>query len=342
MKNATNIPSPYASAANFSRWCWLVLLTGCATIPAPPTVHPQWPAPPEEPRITYVQSLRQPADAGIQPSGLRRFLGYLFGHQSPADQLQKPFGLALDESDNLCLTDTGAKAVIYHDRTRQRWHRWTRLGKLEFTEPIAIAKRHEIFYVADTGRVLAFRDGHLLFQLTNHLQRPTGLAIVGDQLFVADAQRHCIVRFDLTGHYQTEFGRRGTADGEFNFPTHLATDARQRLLVTDSLNCRIQIFDTTGRFLTKIGRPGDGLGCFSRPKGAAVDSHGHVYVLDANFDNFQIFNPAGQLLLPVGEAGTDPGQFWLPNGIAISSKNEIFVTDGYNHRVQIFQYQEQP
>lgn len=318
------------------------LLAGCQTppvAPAPPVAR-VWPSPPEEPRIAYVQSLRGPADAGIQPSGFGRFIRWLTG-AAAADQLVKPFGVALDEDDNLCVTDTGNHSVSYFDRVHKRWRRWDRVGKEHFLAPVGIAKRGGVLFVADSGlgRVLAFtEDGRLQFAVTNRLARPTGVAVEGDRLFVTDAQRHCVVVFDRWGRYVSEFGKRGTGPGEFNFPTHVAADAAGNLLVTDSVNSRVQVFDATGQWRGQIGKAGDAPGYFSRPKGVAVDSFGHVYVLDANFDNFQIFDLSGRLLLTVGEAGHGPGQFWLPAGLAISRQNEIFVADSYNHRVQVFRY----
>jgi DNA-binding beta-propeller fold protein YncE len=312
---------------------------------AQPTNTPQvswvWPAPPEEPRISFVQQVERPSDLGIKLSGFGRFTHWLTGSTKGNEQLVKPFGIGLDENGNVCFTDTGANTVCYCDRAKKKWRRWEQIGKIRFSVPVAVIKRQQTIYVADAGlaKVLGFdEDGKLLLQITNHLERPSGLAILKERLYVADAQQHCIVVFDLQGRFQTEFGRRGVGPGEFNYPTHLASGAGGELLVTDSMNSRVQLLDADGHFKGQLGTAGDRPGQFSRPKGVAMDSSGHVYVLDGLFDNMQIFNQGGQLLLFVGEAGTDPGQFWLPNGIAISGSNEIFVADSYNHRIQVFQY----
>jgi DNA-binding beta-propeller fold protein YncE len=257
----------------------------------------------------------------------------------------KPFGIAFDEDDNLCLTDTGANAVCFWERGAARWRRWNKAGKLPFLSPVAVAKRKGIVYVADAGRrsVLAFDPtGKLLFQVTNRLEHPAGLTLVGDRLIVTDSRRHRLVVFDLLGNYLSEFGRRGVGPGEFNFPTHVVADRDGNLLVTDSMNSRVQILDAQGRFQGQIGSLGDSSGHFTRPKGVAVDTLGHLYVVDALFDNIQVFDREGRFLLYLGQAGADPGQFWMPNGIAISAKNEIFVADSYNRRVQVFRYIGRP
>jgi sugar lactone lactonase YvrE len=334
-------------------WCLVfsalagVFVTACAAHQRTPATTSAsstpkvWPAPPEVARVSYVQTILRPADIGMKFSPFTRFGHWITGSEKGNEQLLKPFGLALDENDNICLTDTGANAVCYYDRAKKKWHRWTKIGDVHLTSPVAVAKRGGTLFVADSalGKVIAFKeDGKILFQITNHLGRPSGVAILNDKLFVADAQRHTIVVFNLRGDFQREFGRRGIDHGEFNFPTHLAVDGRGNLLVTDSMNARVQILDADGKYKGEIGNIGDSPGHFGRPKGSAVDSVGNVYVVDALFDNLQIFDHSGRLLLNFGETGAQPGQFWLANGIAITRENEILVADSYNHRIQVFKY----
>lgn len=304
-----------------------------------------WPPPPDAPRIAYVGSLGSPEDLGVKRSALGKIGNWLAGTRRESDHFVKPFGVALDEQDNLCFTDTGAKAVCYFDHVHKKWQRWEQAGKIRFESPVAVARRAGVFYVADSGlaSVLAFNEqGQLLFQLNAGLERPTGLAVVSNRLFVVDSQLQQVLSFDLQGRPTGHFGRRGAGEGEFNFPTHISADIDGNLVVTDSLNGRIQIFDLQGRFLRQVGSLGDAPGRFSRPKGAAADSFGHLYVVDASFENVQLFDREGRLLMALGQSGSQPGEFWLPNGIAISSANEVYVADSYNQRIQIFKFIGQP
>jgi sugar lactone lactonase YvrE len=326
-----------------------VLMVSCASekpkASAWPERKPVWPVPPDEPRITFEQNITQPRDVGIRPSAFRRLSNWITGDTRGNELLSKPFGVCLDERGNLCLTDTGLNAVGFFDFANKKWTYWTAIGKVRFLSPVAVAKYRGTIFVADSGlgAVIAFDEkGKLQFRITGDLKRPVGLAIGDGRLFVADSQLHCVAAFDLKGKPLFRFGRRGAGEGEFSFPTHLATDNSGHLLVTDSINARVEVFDFEGHYQSDIGSAGDTSGHFSRPKGVATDSFGHVYVMDANFDNLQIFDRAGQLLLTVGEAGRENGQFWLPNGIAISADNRIFVADCYNQRVQVFKYIGQP
>jgi DNA-binding beta-propeller fold protein YncE len=317
---------------------WLTLLmSGLAA----ETQLPAWPPPPDKARVVYVRDITGPKDIGVKPAFFSRLGNWITGVGSDSKKLDKPFGLSLDDAGNLLVTDTGNGMVCHLDLARKKWRRWSGAGKTRFLSPVAAVHHDRTFFVADSalGKVLAFDDrGKVRFEITNELERPSGLALKGGRLFIADSQRHQIVVCDTNGKFISKFGSRGAGPGEFNFPTHVNVDAAGRVYVTDSMNSRIQVFDAEGRFLRSIGSVGDGPGHFSRPKGVAVDTDGHVYVVDALFDNVQIFDEAGRLLLDWGESGSGPGKFWLPNAIAINSKNEIFVADVYNHRIQMFRY----
>lgn len=301
-----------------------------------------WPSPPDDPRIEYVKSISDPSDIGSHPSRWQRLAGFLTGETAPRDGLIKPFGVAVDDAGNLCVTDMANHAVYYCDFARKHWHRWDTAGKTPFNSPVSVAHRHGAFYVADSeaAKVYAFDEkGRALFTLGAPLQRPVSVALSGDSLLlVVDVQAHAVFVYDLNGRFKFKFGTRGTGPGEFNFPTHISADHSGHWFVTDSLNSRIQVFDANGKFQAQIGSAGDAPGHFARPKGVAADSLGHIYVADALFDNIQVFDLSGRLLLDWGRNGNKPGEFGLPAGIAIGADNRIYVADSYNHRVQIFRY----
>lgn len=308
---------------------------------AEPPPLPAWPPPPAEPCIVYVRYIYGPKDIGVKPSSFMRFANWITGVGQDRLKLDKPFGLSVDDADNLLVTDTGGSEVCFLDLARKKWLRWKSAGKQRFVSPVAGVHHGQIFFVADSalGKVIAFDEkGKVHFEITNELARPTGMALSGERLVIADSQLHQIVICGVNGQFISKFGGRGRGPGEFNFPTHVGVDDAGRIYVTDSMNHRIQVFDPSGRFLREFGSVGDGPGRFNRPKGVAVDHAGHVYVVDALFANVQIFDDQSRLLLDWGEAGSAAGQFWLPNAIAINSKNEIFVADVYNHRVQMFRY----
>ena len=58
-----------------------------------------------------------------------------------------------------------------------------------------------------------------------------------------------IIKFDKTGKFIKEWGKRGTGPGEMDQPHALAWDSKGRLFVADRSNNRIQIFDQDGKLL---------------------------------------------------------------------------------------------
>jgi DNA-binding beta-propeller fold protein YncE len=327
----------------------IILLAACVLAkpetPPPAPVYRVWPDPPAEPRVVYRQSIRSPEDAGLRLAGENWLSRLLFNEDKTRGKLVRPFGLALDESGNLCIADTGSATISYLDFSRKRWQTWDKIGPVTLVAPVAVVRQAGIFYVADSGlaKVIAFdAKGKLLFASEVEFERPAGLAILDGRLLVADAAAHKIVVLDLAGKFLSAFGTRGTGPGQFNYPTHLATDTRGRLFVTDSMNFRVQIFDAVGHYEKAFGQAGDGSGMLSRPKGVGVDRQGNVYLVDALFDNVQIFTESGEFLLGFGEHGNGPGEFWLPAGIAASPDGRIYVADSYNGRIQVFQQVPKP
>ena len=244
------------------------------------------------------------------------------------------------------VVDTAARSILLFDRDEKRFRRVSRAGKEKLVSPIDIAVTPEgRFFVSDSalGRVFAFNgNGKFLFEIgsTETLQRPTGLALsrTNRLLYVVDTQKHQISVFNETGEPRFSFGSRGTAEGEFNFPTNIFTDSRGQVYVTDFLNFRVQIFTPEGKFLKSIGSPGDKWENLVKPKGVAVDREGHIYIVDSINDQVKIFDPEGRFLLFFGGTGNGPGEFYLPSGIFIDGEDRIYVSDSFNHRIHVFQY----
>jgi DNA-binding beta-propeller fold protein YncE len=150
---------------------------------------------------------------------------------------------------------------------------------------------------------------------------------------------HKVIVFDaVDGKHLFDFGKRGTADGEFNLPRDIAIGKDGLLYVVDGGNFRIQVFTPEGVFVRRFGAVGLRSGQFSKPKEIAIGEDGNVYVVDIAFGNFQIFNPQGQVLLAVGgRAETDgPARFMLPQGIAVDKDGRIYMADQFFRKVDVF------
>lgn len=184
------------------------------------------------------------------------FLDEWLPYDDPLYALFEPFGIAVDKSGNVLVTDTG------HDR-------------------VAIFDKEGNF-LRELGTSGSFSD---------NLFRPEGIAI--DELgniFVSDTGHNRIQVFDSAYNFVRKWGSEGSGDGQFFQPSGIAIDPKGNVIVADTRNNRIQVFDKMDNFLLKWGSEGDENGLFREPRGVAVNREGtRIYVADTWNNRIQVF-----------------------------------------------------
>jgi len=302
-----------------------------------PVVEIVWPTPPQTPRIRFLYSFSEPGDLGIRPGAFKRFVQFFAGEERQG--MQRPFAVAADD-EMIAIADPGLRVVHLFLLEESKYEVIRDVGDEGFESPVGISLSQDAIYVADSaaGKVYVFdRQGNHSNTITG-LTRPTGIAFhaASGRLFVTDTIENEIVVFDGSGTRLDEFGVRGLAVGDFNFPASLALHA-DTLFVNDTLNFRVQAFTLDGTPVSSFGEIGDGSGQFALSKGLGADAEGHVYVADALSNYVQIFDQDGRFLLSFGGMGEAAGEFMLPAGIYISG-NTIYIADSQNQRVQVFEF----
>lgn len=260
----------------------------------------------------------------------------------------RPYAIATDSKGRLLVTDPGSAVVHIFDFGRNKYTRIEGGKKDSFLSPIGITvDAEDNIYVTDSqlGKVLVF-DSRGKYRRTlgdvkgeGFFKRPTGIACdkAANQIFVTDTLRDRVYVTDLNGNVLRTFGKRGTAAGEFNFPTEVVVHG-QDVFVVDTMNFRVQMFDKNGKFQAQFGALGDQPGGLFRPKGLGVDADGNIYLVDASMEAVEVFRRDGQLLFTFGRTGSSVGEFQLPSGLWIDGQSQIYVADSYNHRVQVFRF----
>jgi len=166
---------------------------------------------------------------------------------------------------------------------------------------------------------------------------PTSVAIdISGNVYVADTENHRIQKFSSSGAFITNWGNKGSGDGEFDEPHGLTTDGAGNVYVADRYNHRIQKFSSSGAFITNWGSKGSGDGEFDNPIDLATDGAGNVYVGDAWNHRIQKFTSSGAFISKWGSEGNGDGDFNYPFGIAIDGAGNVYVGDAWNHRIQKF------
>lgn len=303
---------------------------------------PTWPRG-EGRRIEWLGEIHGPENVGIERGFLGRVWAAVTGKRD-LEGLYRPAGVAIDADGRIAIADPGRRAVHLYDPARKESRRIQGDGAAALAFPVAVAFVRGTLLVADAeaGRVRAYdRRGKPVPPpvALPALRRPVALAVDEERgrLFVTDTVEHVVHVVPLApGGEPRVLGGRGSGPGRFNFPTHLAVDARGRLAVCDAMNFRVQLFDASLAPAGAFGQIGDGLGDLPRPKGIAVDRDGVVFVLDGYFDVIQAFDADGKLLGVFGGSGVKPGKLWLAAGMALDAGGRLYVADTFNARVQLF------
>jgi DNA-binding beta-propeller fold protein YncE len=133
-----------------------------------------------------------------------------------------------------------------------------------------------------------------------HWPRPTDAQQDGDRL----------VRIKTDGTFVAQYGKMGTAPGEFMGPHALAFDSQGRLFVADRSNNRVQVFDRNMQFVDEWRH-------FGRPSGIAILKDDTLIVADS--ESSQIIGGPPQA--PEGGGNVVRNSGW-GNGIRIGSAKD--------------------
>ena len=167
-------------------------------------------------------------------------------------------------------------------------------------------------------------------QKAPNLVRPTGIAVVGSTVYVADPGA---AGFWIVDQQRGRFKLIQDAGAEALIsPVAVTLDGDQNIYIADSALHKVLQYDDSGTFLGALS-----LDETARPVGLAWSQTGRkLYIADVAAHKIVMTDQQGLLLRQFGGRGSDFGQFNFPTYLSLGGDNRLLVTDALNFRVQIF------
>lgn len=192
----------------------------------------------------------------------------------------------------------------------------------------------------------------ILFRKRNQADSQiTSVAINEGYVYAADASRRIIMKYDLTGNFIKEIGKKDTVTEAPGFivPSpyfDLAFGGFNDLWVSNTGRLKVEQYSEDGYFQTDWGKasyePNGFTGCCN-PAHLALLPDGCFVTYEKGIDQVKLFNQAGQFICFVAGAGSFRGNadFNLGNNhlvkdLATGPDGNIYILDAYN-RINVFQ-----
>ena len=171
-------------------------------------------------------------------------------------------------------------------------------------------KGNQVYKFSPDGKVLLTLGKPGGAAAPDYFYQPNDVLVApnGD-IFVSEghgAGNDRVLKFDKAGKFIKEWGKLGTAPGEFDQPHALAMDSRGRLFVGDRNNNRVQIFDQDGKFIAEWKQ-------FSRPSGVFIDKQDNIYVADSESESVSRNHDGWRRGLRIGNAKDGTVKYLIPD-----------------------------
>jgi len=252
-----------------------------------------------------------------------------------SSQIRNACGLLLDSSGNLYVADT-----TNHE--------------------VKKVSGGTLSTIAGTGTAGFNLDGNPAVKA--QMNNPTGLALNGGVLFIADTYNQRVRHIDTGGIIQTVVGTGtqgylgdgGPAIGALlSNPQGLAMDAAGNLYIADTDNSVIRKVPPDFSTISTVA--GNGIGGYSgdgglatqaklnNPKDVAVDAAGNLYIADTINSRIRVVTPDGIIHTIAGNGtpgyGGDGGlatlaQLKFPDSVKVDSAGNVYIADTQNQVIR--------
>ncbi len=214
----------------------------------------------------------------------KKSFGPLEGATGPGKLIQ-PLNISIEPDGTKYVADPVRGQVVVFDVNDAYLRAYGTAGAWKPVDAVPLEGR---LYVADpaNGLIKIFdkQSGEMVKSIgdkgepNERLDRPTNLAFDSEgYLYVTDAGRFQVVKFDRDGHFKAAFGKPGDNLGHFARPKGIALDREGKLYAVDASFNNVQIFNKNGRLLLFFGEGGDKPGDFLLPAKVTLDYDNLAY-----------------------------------------------------------------
>jgi streptogramin lyase len=221
--------------------------------------------------------------------------GYLgqFGEKGSGNgQLQYPTDIDVDSAGNLWVLDSGNKRV---EKFNSKGEYLAQFETVEGGGGLALDPSGG-FWVSLFGNCLAKfgvkSQGELLALQCAGSSLGGVVVDASGNPWATDSVGNSVLKFNSKGEYMSQFGSKGSGNGQLNGPTDLAFDASGNIWVVDYGNSRVEKFNSKGEYMSQFGAAGSGTGQFKHPRRLAIASNGDLWVADEGNHRVQKWLPS--------------------------------------------------
>ena len=256
-------------------------------------------------------------------------------------------GIAIGTSGDLYLA--GADSVKVLDADGKPLREWTLSGAATCVDVDADGN----VYVGQRARIEVFDgQGNLIRtwgtegRNAGEFRYVTAIAVHGASVFVADAGNRCIHRFDTTGDFIDDLGKRDKEKGVDGLICPSAfldviVDDEGVLFVTNPGRSRVEQYKTDGTLIRSWGQDGAQperfFGCCN-PTNLALLPNDHVVTAEKLLIRVKVYDIEGTLLAYIGPEHFTKKAEGLD--LAVDSEGRIFVIDPGSGQVSVFALKE--
>lgn len=155
--------------------------------------------------------------------------------------------------------------------------------------------------------------------------RPLGVAVDHQRnILVTDSGNHRIQKFTRQGVFLAAAGSQGSGHLQFESPSSIAFNRKNRKVYVLDRNNRVQILNSDLTFAGIFGKYRQ----FYDPQGIACDSTGKVYVADSGNHRIQVFTAGGKFLNEISIlSGYGGVRTPYPISIAVDCKDYVYIRE---------------